>query len=174
MTKSNQNMIEIEESGMKFGPFPDSHVFWIEKSELYKSVHNIKTVEFILENNNKLQFIEAKSSSPKPVPENTVSFEQFIDEISQKFLHSLNLYYAGVLGRHGSANDVPAFMKKIDHQQVSIKFILVIKNHQNEWLMPIKDALEKKMSSISSIWESQVAVINAKTAQKYKLIQPES
>ena len=64
-------------------------------------------------------------------------------------------------------------MKEINHQQVSIKFILVIKNHQDEWLMPIKDALEKKMSSISSIWESQVAVINAKTAQKYKLIQLE-
>lgn len=29
------------------------------------------------------------------------------------------------------------------------------------------------MSSISSIWESQVAVINAKTARKYKLIQSE-
>lgn len=173
MTKNNQNMIEIEESGMKFGPFECSHVFQIEKSELYKNLHNIKTVEFILENNNKLQFIEAKSSSPKPVPDNLVRFEEFIDEISQKFLHSLNLYYTGVLGRHGSANDLPDPMKKINHQQVSIKFILVIKNHQDEWLLPIKDALERKMSSISSIWESQVAVINAKTAQKYKLIQSE-
>lgn len=56
MTKNNQNMIEIEESGMKFGPFECSHVFQIEKSELYKNLHNIKTVEFILENNNKFQF----------------------------------------------------------------------------------------------------------------------
>lgn len=173
MTKNNQNMIEIEESGMKFGPFECSHVFHIEKSKLYKNLHNIKTVEFILENNNKLQFIEAKSSSPKPVPDNLVRFEEFIDEISQKFLHSLNLYYTGVLGRHASANDLPDPMKKINHQQVSIKFILVIKNHQDEWLLPIKDALEKKMNSISSIWESQVAVINAKTAQKYKLVQSE-
>ena len=171
MTKNNQNMIEIEESGMKFGPFECSHVFRIEKSKLYKSLHNIKTVEFILENNNKLQFIEAKSSSPKPVPDNLVCFEQFIDEISQKFLHSLNLYYTGVLGRHGSANDLPDAMKEINHQHVSIKFILVVKNHQDEWLMPIKDALEKKMRSISSIWGSQLAVINEKTAQKYKLIQ---
>lgn len=56
MTKSNQKIIEIEESGMKFGPFECSHVFQIEKSKLYKNLHNIKTVEFILENNNKLQF----------------------------------------------------------------------------------------------------------------------
>ena len=95
MTKSNQNMIEIEESGMKFGPFEYSHIFQIEKSKLYKNLHNVRTVEFILENNNKLQFIEAKSSSPKPVPDNLVRFEEFIDEISQKFLHSLNLYYTG-------------------------------------------------------------------------------
>ena len=50
--ENNQNMIEIEESGMKFGLFEFSHVFQIEKSKLYKNLHNIKTVEFILENNN--------------------------------------------------------------------------------------------------------------------------
>lgn len=173
MTKNNQNMVEIEESGMTFGPFESSHIFWIEKSELYKNLHNIKTVEFILEHNDNLQFIEAKSSSPRPVPDNTVRFEQFIDEISQKFLHSLNLYCAGILGRHGSSNDIPDSMKNMEHQKLSIKFILVIKNHQTEWLMPIQDALDQKMSSISAIWESQVAVINEKIAQQHWLIQPE-
>ena len=74
MTKSNQNMIEIEESGMKFGPFEYSHIFQIEKSKLYKNLHNVRTVEFILENNNKLQCIEAKSSTPKPVPDNRGRF----------------------------------------------------------------------------------------------------
>ena len=70
MTKNNQNMIEIEESGMKFGPFEFSHVFQIEKSKLYKNLHNIKTVEFILENNNKFKFIYLILRNPCVFKEN--------------------------------------------------------------------------------------------------------
>lgn len=165
-------MIEIVESGMTFGPFEDSHVFWAEESNLYHGVQNskVKTVEFVLAENSKIQFLEAKSSSPKPIPENTTEFNSFIDEIFLKFLHSINLFYAGILGRHEKNNDIPEYIRKIDNQRISIKFILIIKGHEMDWLPPIHEALTKKMIPISAIWNSDVAVINDAMAVKYKLI----
>ena len=58
----------FEESGMTFGPFSEAQVFRVEKSNSYKELGgSVKTVEFFLrKNKDKLLFIEAKSSSPKP------------------------------------------------------------------------------------------------------------
>ena len=166
-------MIRIDESGMSFGPFHASNVFWVEKSELYQKVRNreVKTVEFILAEDNKLQFLEAKSSSPRPVADNKIKFDDFIDEIALKFLHSINLHYSGILGRHEEINDIPDKIKLMDNSQVSIKCILVIKGHEMAWLPPIQVALNRKMISISSIWNFEIAVINDSMAEKqYKLI----
>lgn len=168
-------MITINESGMSFGPFDDSCVFWAEKSKLYKKVgkNKVKTVEFVLAEDNKLQFLEAKSSSPKPTRDSTTKFDDFINEIFLKFLHSINLYYSGILGRHETSNDIPEEIKGIDNQEISIKFILVIKGHEIDWLPPIQEALDQKMVPISAIWNSNVAVINDTMAEKYKLINRE-
>ncbi|MDO4266288.1 MAG: hypothetical protein Q4C63_07520 [Eubacteriales bacterium] len=166
-------MIRIDESGMSFGPFDDSCIFWVEKSQLYNKVQNkeVKSVEFILAENNKLQFVEAKSSSPRPTLDNKIKFEDFINEIALKFLHSINLYYSGILRRHEEINDIPDKIKIMDNSQVSIRCILVIKGHEIEWLPPIQVALNRKMISISSIWNFEIAVMNDSMAEKsYKLI----
>lgn len=168
-------MIKIKESGMTFGPFDDSYVFWVENSKLYQKVKQckVKTVEFILVNGHKLRFIEAKSSAPKPTFDNTTKFDDFIDQIFLKFLHSINLYYAGILGRCEASNDIPDKIKALDNRRISIKFVLVIKGHEIEWLSPIKEALTKKMVPISAIWNSDVAVINDDMALRYGLINKE-
>lgn len=94
-------MIQINESDMLFGDFEEESVFQIENSKLHKNVGNgIKVVEFILLSiENELSFIEAKSSSPKPVKDNIIRFNEFINEISDKFIHSFNLYYSAILQR---------------------------------------------------------------------------
>lgn len=162
-------MITINESGMTFGPFEESCVFKIESSQLYQNVqkNEVKTVEFVLKESGQLRFVEAKSSSPKPNQGNGEKFETFIDEIYRKFLHSINLFYAGILGQHESNNDIPDNMKIAE--TVSIKFILVIKGHEIDWLPPIAEALNRKMKPILSIWNSQIAVFNDKMTKRYGL-----
>lgn len=166
-------MIQINESNMIFGYFEEDRVFQIENSKLHKNIGNgIKVVEFILlSKENELSFIEAKSSSPKPVKDNIIRFNEFINEISDKFIHSFNLYYSAILQRCKECEELnPSFMN-LDNSQINFKFILVIKGHRTEWLMPLSDALKESMAYHNTIWKSQVVVFNDELAKKYKLIK---
>ncbi len=72
--------------------FENTKVFIIENSDLYKQFDDgTKTVECIVQlDNNILGFIEAKSSSPNP--NNKEDYETFLNDITDKFLHSFNMY----------------------------------------------------------------------------------
>ena len=59
----------------------------------------------------------------------------------------------------------------LDNSQINFKFILVIKGHRTEWLMPLSDALKESMAYHNTIWKSQVVVFNDELAKKYKLIK---
>lgn len=166
-------MIQINESNMIFGYFEEDRVFQIENSKLHKNIGNgIKVVEFILlSKENELSFIEAKSSSPKPIKDNIIRFNEFINEISDKFIHSFNLYYSAILQRCKECEELnPSFMN-LDNSQINFKFILVIKGHRTEWLMPLSDALKESLSYHNTIWKSKVIVFNDELAKKYKLIK---
>ena len=77
---------------MVFGPFEDTKVFNIEKSKMFNRCNNIKPVEFIyLKKRYMLIFVEAKSSSPINREGNEVKYEEFIQEILQKFLFNAYL-----------------------------------------------------------------------------------
>ncbi len=160
-------MPTICESGMRFGPFADDQVFQIETSTLYHNIGGgVRTVEFLLTTEpESLLFLEAKSSSPKPSNESPENFDRFIQEISEKFMHSFNLYYSAILKRHESSNDIPDRFKHLDNGVVKIKFCLVIKGHAIDWLSPIRDALLRQMSSHITIWKSQIAVLNDQLAK---------
>lgn len=164
-------MITITESGMTFGPYSEPCVYHLECSSLYKSVKNVKTVEFILQDKAKsLSFVEAKSSSPKPEPANNTNFDEFIEEIRNKFLHSLNLYYAAILRRHEKTADIPTDFQNLNNEDICIKLVLVIKDHQFAWLAPIHEALCRALIPYESIWHFDIAVINDEMALKYGLI----
>lgn len=165
-------MISITESKMVFGPFEDNMVFEIEKSNLHQHIgDNVKTVEFILRTKSEtLSFVEAKSSSPRPSLENTANFQTFIDEITQKFLHSFDLYYSAVWGRHKDFSDLTESFSKLDHADIVFNFVLVIKGHKIEWLPPVKVALEKALIAHGKIWNSRIVVLNDELAKQYKLV----
>ncbi len=165
-------MVEITESKMVFGPYENDTVYHIEKSNLHNSIcSGIKTVEFILYSKPKtLWFIEAKSSSPRPDKNSNEDFDIFIDDIVSKFIHSFNLFLAASLGRYQKYNDIPMQFMSTKYNDISLKFILVIKGHKIEWLAPLNDALGKKLSYHNKIWESSIAVINDELAIKYKLV----
>ena len=164
-------MIEIEESGMQFGPFDESEIFYIESSELFKSIKNAKTVEFILRGTDRLKFVEAKSSSPQNKPDTKMNFDSYIRDISDKFLHSLNLYCSAILERHQESNDIPADFTTIDHSKIKILFLLIIKKSELDWLPPVNEALIKELSPYRSIWNLEVAVLNEEMAREHKLIR---
>lgn len=160
---------------MKFGDFEEDKVFQIENSKLHKNVGNgIKVVEFILlSKENELSFIEAKSSSPRPTEDNSIRFTEFINEISEKFIHSFNLYYSAILRRvtDDEGAEINSRFKELDNRKIKFKFILVIKGHKVEWLMPLSDALKKNLAYHNTIWKSQVVVLNDEQAKEYRLIK---
>lgn len=166
-------MVQIEESDMIFGDFEKNKVFKIEKSKLYNKIGNgIKVVEFIfLRNENELDFIEAKSSSPRPTKQNVLRFNEFVDEISDKFIHSFNMFYSAILKRNEDYGELSSNFFELDNSRVKLKFILVIRGHEIEWLLPISDALKKKLSYQNIIWKSEVIVMNDSIANKYDLVK---
>ena len=168
----------IEESGMKFGPFPAETVFHIEKSPQYTVMqHGMRITEFIYFNKEKLQLIslEAKKTAPNP---NSISeqvdnpkevFQKYISDIREKFENSLDLYTNLALKK-----DLPEEFKTIDYNKVQVVFMLVIKKHKREWLKDIKDALEMAIRSVhrtNKIWKCKVLVINEEMAYKNHLIK---
>lgn len=166
-------MEQIIESNMIFGDFEEDKVFKIENSKIHNKIGNgIKVVEFVLlKNDNELNFIEAKSSSPRPTKYNIIRFNEFIDEISDKFIHSFNLFYSTILRRNKDYGEVNNNFFELDNSKIKLKFILVIKGHEIEWLLPISDALKKKLSYQNTIWKSEVVVMNDKIANKYNLVK---
>jgi hypothetical protein len=166
-------MVQIEESNMIFGDFEEDKIFKIEKSKLYNKIGSgIKVVEFIfLKNENELDFIEAKSSSPRPTKENYIRFNEFINEISDKFIHSFNLFYSAILKRNKDYEELSSNFFELDNSRVKLKFILVIRGHEIEWLLPISDALKKKLSYQNTIWRSEVIVMNDSIANRYDLVK---
>lgn len=166
-------MIEINESNMIFGPFEEEHIFHIEQSELYRLAgEKVKTVEFLYSRNfDAISFIEAKSSSKKMTDDVLIGSNEFINSVSEKFLHSFSLYCAALLGRRESSNDIPEKLRKIDLSQAAINFFLVIHGHREEWLPPVREALLKKLKPHLQIWNLKIFVLNDMGAQKYHLVK---
>jgi len=160
-------MVTFEESKMTFS-FPKEDVCRIEKSVLLSKVH-LKATECIASKQGKLVFIEAKCSTPRP--QNQEQFEQFMSDITDKFVHSV-LFYNAVMLRH-QEEALPEKLRNVDLHKVQYSFVLVIHGHQLEWLPPVMDALKSKMSDALRLWnisDTAVKVINDQMALDGQLI----
>lgn len=156
----------ITESGLDFIA---DNTFHIEKSDIYaKLKESIKTVEFVRAKGNKLLFVEAKSSFPDI--NNPISIENFqsaIDNIADKFVHSLNLYSSIAIGVNAQ---LPPDFKPA--HKISLQFVLIFNNFEQKWCIPIEKALInqlRKSKCIAKIWKPDVSVINHETAAKRSL-----
>ena len=168
----------VNHSGMAF---IDDNVFHIELSPAYTRLNaSVKSVEFVRSWENKLLFVEAKSSFPNPgnpMPNlekgNKTGSELFgeaVTDICDKFIHSLNLYAAIDVGVAKFGFPVEYI---IPSDKLSLEFILVIKGFEKSWCDEIKRALTNKMREsvvISNIWKPRVYVINHTDAHKRKLV----
>ena len=156
------------QSGMDFIA---DNAFHIEESGLYKNAGNgIRSVEFVRVKEDRLLFVEAKTTFPNsdnPSEENKARFQEEIAEVCEKFIHSLNLLSSveiGVVeGDYSDGFDIP--------ENVLLVFMLVVKNHEFKWCKPIKGKLEAELPYyLKKIWKPTVYVINQSTALKQGLI----
>ena len=157
----------ITESGMDFVA---DNTFYIEKSDLYASLGaGVRSVEFLRLKDGKLLFVEAKTSFPdpnNPSVENPLNFQSEIDKICEKFIHSLNLFASVEVGVNGNMFDVGLTLP----ENISLEFILVIKNHEIEWCKIVKAALNTNLPKyILKIWRPIIYVINEENAARWNL-----
>ena len=92
---------------MNFGEFDESNLFHIENSKIYRDLGDgIKTVEFILKyKEDSIIFLEAKKSCPNAekrheTEEKEHKFEVYFSSLVEKFIASLHIYLASILGRY--------------------------------------------------------------------------
>jgi hypothetical protein len=173
----------IIESGMTFGPYPDGHCFYIEKSPTIKKINKnaqkdegLQIAEFLLletKNNQATVFIvEAKTSSPHPT--NPSDFDIYINEIKDKLANSLTLFVAIYLQRHATSQlDLSAQFRQFELAKVNFLLILVVKNSKAEWLPPLHETLQKALKLTVKIWNlapTSVIVLNEEGARKRGLV----
>lgn len=165
----------IIESGMTFGPYPEGHCFYIEKSATYQKIkEGVKIAEFLLlhsQDDSIVWIVEAKQSSPRP--ETQPNFEDFLLEIQEKLTNALTLTVATCLKRHSTYGELPNSFQTLDLEKASFRLILVIKGHQEAWLPPLKDALEKALKPTIKTWNlsaTSVVVLNDTMARTQGLI----
>ena len=169
-------MAELE-SGMLFIK-PQNEICEIEKTELYKRLrHNgVKTVEYIrlsnIKNNRQaLTWIEARTTFPNPQTEQNFNGE--IDEIAEKFVHSLELFAAVMMNKLPDSESEFEKFRQV-YMEARFQMILVIKEHKKEWLQYIADALHKKLKRHWKIWNinpsTDILVLNEERAIKHQLV----
>lgn len=167
----------ISESGMIFGPYPAGRCFYIEKSQCYAAVQEgVQMAEFLLlcqqERGPTVWVVEAKSSSPRP--ETQPNFSEFIDEIRAKLTNGFVLALAAQLQRHPAAEEeLSDAFKAPDLKAQGFRFVLVINGHKQEWLDPLKNALEQALKPVVKTWAlpaTSVVVLNHELAAKHGLI----
>lgn len=168
----------ITESEMNFGKFDEENLFHIENSKIYKDLGSgIKTVEFILKwKKNEILFLEAKTTCPNSANKNesmekTQKFEEYYSEITEKFIDSLQVYLAAVMGRYQDLAEIGAELRSVDSmKEIRLKFILVVKNAKDiTWLAGPLAELKARLLQVRKIWGVEVAVLNEELAKENKL-----
>ena len=176
----------IVESGLTFGPFPEGHCFYIEKSDIYEQINKqvqrvnqknkegVKIAEFLLLRNDTdshtIWIIEAKSSAPQPKSKD--DFDKYIKDICDKFVNSLIL--TSSLKRNPDVNDkLSDNFKQIDIASAQFVLTLVINGFKTDWIPPLQHALKNALRSTVIKWSlssKNILVLNEEGARKEKLI----
>lgn len=172
--------VVIKESGVNFGEFQQKNLLQIEKSELLRKIGSgVRTVEFVLlEKCGKIIFVEAKTGCPNPnsvgiQDETREKFEQFYDEIAEKFGDSLQVFLKGILKGTEEAVAGTEVMKISNVRNATLEFVLVITSDEilEDWLVAPKEELEYRLKKIRKIWGIKVSVLNKELARKKGLLK---
>ena len=151
------------------------NLFHIEKSELYATLSNVKTVEFLLLRNRtpeEVWLVEAKSSAPNP--KNKIDFDKYKNDIFDKITCSLAFYFSLHLGRFKTAPQcLPKKFQQLDIAAVNFKFIVIIRRQEKNWIKDLQDALLPMFTKIANSYNLKapyLAVLNAEMAKQRDII----
>ena len=139
-------MVTFEESGMTFS-FEEDKMYRIEKSGLLADVQ-LKATECVVSISDKLVFVEAKTSAPRP--QSKEDFDVYIQDITDKFADSVKFLNAVML-RH-QEEKLPKQIADKNLKEVKYSFVLIIKKHELAWLPPVSDALKSSMRNVLNLW----------------------
>ena len=167
------------ESGMLFIKEPQHEICELEKTELYKRLSNsgVKTVEYIRarkieDDRHVLTWIEAKTTFPDPQTERNFAGE--INAIAVKFARSLEMFAAVMMNKLPDNESEFEKFRQI-YEKAQFRMILVIKEHQKEWLWAVTDALHQRLKPHWKIWNlnpsKDILVLNEELAIRHQLIQ---
>ena len=135
----------------------------------------IKSCEFILRRENKLYFVEAKSTCPKQITAETTEekkekYQTYIQDIVLKMRHSLTLYSTILLRRY-SEDGLSELLRQTDMSNLQIVLVLVVKNAEKERLIPFQDVFRRELKDEMKIWKiSGFIVINDAKARDKQLV----
>ena len=156
------------ESGMNF--ILDNYSYIMEDDSFYVHMsgdYGTKDVDFIIKRDNKLLFVEAKTSSP-------IELENYINEIVIKFIDSLFIFTGIILNRNNTQSSIITNeMNKISHLKGSMQLVLIIKNAEKPHLVPIRHLLQNKLQKTIKMYslETTIIVMNEAQSRRKNFIQ---
>jgi hypothetical protein len=167
----------ISESGLDFGPFQDSDLFHVEKSELYKKFKNKpKVAEFLVlhstKTNQLLWIFEARTSNPKS--SNSEDYLNYESEILEKWRNTFDIFVSVRIGRNSDDNgEVGKNLIQSKLSSVRFVFLLVITNAKADWLIPISNSIKTKLFAfckIYNIFPEHIIVLSGDEVKKTGLV----
>ena len=103
----------------------------------------------------------------------TNKFEEYYSSITEKFIASLQIYIASLLGKFDDTSEIGSdlLLEKKNLSDIRLKCILVIKNTDDvSWLAGPLAELKSRLMQYRKIWGIDVAVLNGELAEEYNLL----
>ena len=153
----------VAESQMQF-ILQENETFLIENSKFVSSLNDYSKVEFVICRDNKLVFIEAKTTLEDKSGQ--------IQAVVKKFKNSLEVVLSLTL-RH-SYKELPEEFKKIKWSKNEIFFYLIIKKYPDDKIVLLNNAIKSKLSAFCKCWkinQKHIKVLGEEQAKKLDIIQ---
>ena len=153
----------VTESQMQF-ILQENETFLIENSKFVSSLNDYSKVEFVICRDNKLVFIEAKTTLEDKSGQ--------IQAVVKKFKNSLEVVLSLTL-RH-SYKELPEEFKKIKWSENEIFFYLIINKYPEDQIVLLNNAIKSELSAFRKCWkinEKHIKVLGKDQAKKLGVIQ---
>ena len=153
----------VAESQMQF-ILQENETFLIENSKFVSSLNDYSKVEFVICRDNKLVFIEAKTTLEDKSGQ--------IQAVVKKFKNSLEVILSLTL-RH-SYKELPEEFKKIKWSENEIFFYLIINKYPEDQIVLLNNAIKSELSAFRKCWkinEKHIKVLGKDQAKKLGVIQ---
>ena len=153
----------VTESQMQF-ILQENETFLIENSKFVSSLNDYSKVEFVICRDNKLVFIEAKTTLEDKSGQ--------IQAVVKKFKNSLEVILSLTL-RH-SYKELPEEFKKIKWSENEIFFYLIINKYPEDQIVLLNNAIKSELSAFRKCWkinEQPIKVLGKDQAKKLGVIQ---